>query len=240
MKSTGEYSKGQPLLWDQRMQSCELLNEISENLQNGNTRRVVELVRAGLRDGVPATDILQEGLLQGIDKISRSFEANNVFVPEVLFAARAFKIALEILKPHLSVAEEGPRGTVVVGTVLGDMHDIGKNLLVMLLEVKGIKVIDLGVDVPGEEFLEALRTHEASVLCCSALLTITMDSMRETVQLVKGSEFGDKLFVVVGGAPITRDFCKMIGADYYNEDPAQAVNRILDFFGCEKGAGHPI
>ena len=212
----------------------ETLNEISEWLQTGGAPKVKAAVTKALEEGIPASEILEDGLLAGMDIIGQKFKNNEVFVPEVLVAARAMNRGVEILRPYLVEDGVETKGTVILGTVKGDMHDIGKNLVRMMMEGKGLEVIDIGVDVPTESFLDAAREHNAKLICCSALLTTTMGEMKNVVDAVKASEMNGKVKIMIGGAPITQTFCEQIGADCYTPDAASAAEVALKF--CEEMA----
>jgi len=207
----------------------EILNQISVNLQNGKAKAVAELVQQALDEGVAPASILDDGLLAGMSIIGTKFKNNEVFVPEVLVAARAMKKGAEVLQPVLTAAGIKAKGTAVIGTVQGDLHDIGKNLVKMMMEGHGIEMIDLGVDVSPERFVEAVKEHNASIICCSALLTTTMVEMKNVVDLVKNSGLGDKVKVMVGGAPVTQAFCDQIGADCYTPDAASAAEAAMQY-----------
>ena len=212
----------------------ETLNEISEWLQKGRAPKVKAAVTKALEEGIPASEILEDGLLAGMDIIGQKFKNNEVFVPEVLVAARAMNRGVEILRPYLVEDGVETKGTVILGTVKGDMHDIGKNLVRMMMEGKGLEVIDIGVDVPTESFLDAAREHNAKLICCSALLTTTMGEMKNVVDAVKASDMNGKVKIMIGGAPITQTFCEQIGADCYTPDAASAAEVALKF--CEEMA----
>ena len=212
----------------------ETLNEISEWLQKGRAPKVKAAVTKALEEGIPASEILEDGLLAGMDIIGQKFKNNEVFVPEVLVAARAMNRGVEILRPYLVEDGVETKGTVILGTVKGDMHDIGKTLVRMMMEGKGLEVIDIGVDVPTESFLDAAREHNAKLICCSALLTTTMGEMKNVVDAVKASEMNGKVKIMIGGAPITQTFCEQIGADCYTPDAASAAEAALKF--CEEMA----
>ncbi|HBL85002.1 MAG: 5-methyltetrahydrofolate--homocysteine methyltransferase [Clostridiales bacterium GWF2_38_85] len=204
-----------------------ILNEISEMMQRGRVAMVKELIGKALEEGISAKSILQDALLPGMDIIGEKFKNNQVYVPEVLIAARAMNAGAEILKPYL--IEEGvkDKGTVVIGTVKGDLHDIGKNLVKMMMEGKGLKVVDLGVDVSADRFVEAARENNANVIACSALLTTTMGEMKNVVQKVKENKLNLK--VIIGGAPITKSYCDSIGADGFSSDAATAAELAMSF-----------
>lgn len=201
------------------------MQALSEFLQRGKAKEVKELVQQAVSEGLSAEDILDQGLLVGMNKIGVKFKNNEVFVPEVLIAARAMNAGMEILKPLLAAANAQNRGTVVLGTVKGDLHDIGKNLVGMMLKGKGLTVIDLGTDVPPERFVEEAAKHSAQIIACSALLTTTMKEMEKVVKAVKSAGLNVK--VMVGGAPITEAFKTSIGADFYTPDAATASEIAL-------------
>ncbi len=200
---------------------------ISLLLQQGRKAKVVEAVQAAMDEGAPAQEILDEGLIAGMNVVGERFKNNEVFVPEVLISARAMNAGVEVLKPALTRAGVASKGTAVIGTVQGDMHDIGKNLVRMMLEGKGLRVVDLGVDVAPERFVEAAEENDADVICCSALLTTTMGVMADVVKLAK--EKGLRAKVLVGGSPVTQTYCDAIGADGYSPDAASASDLALSF-----------
>ena len=200
-----------------------ILTDISENLQRGKAKIVKELVQQAIDEGIPVQQILDEGLLSGMGVIGEKFKNNEVFVPEVLVAARAMNMGAQLLKPLMADAGVEAAGKVCIGTVKGDLHDIGKNLVKMMVEGKGIEVVDLGVDVEPQAFVQAAIEHSAGIIGCSALLTTTMPVMGEVVEQVKSAGIRDKVKIMVGGAPVTQEFCDSIGADYYTEDAASAA-----------------
>ena len=209
--------------------SIAILNEISENLQKGKAKIVAELVQTALDQGVAPDAILNEGLLAGMNIIGEKFKTNEVYVPEVLVAARAMNKGTAILKPHLAAAGVQATGKVCIGTVQGDLHDIGKNLVKMMLEGKGLEVVDLGTDVSPETFVQTAIEQNCQVICCSALLTTTMGVMEDVVK--KAVELGvrDKVKIMIGGAPVNEDYCKKIGADIYTPDAASAADAAVEF-----------
>lgn len=211
-----------------------ILEEISTLLQQGRAKQVKELAAKAIDEGIEPKKILEEGLLSGMSIIGEKFKNNEVFVPEVLIAARAMNAGTEVLKPYLAASGVKASGTVVVGTVKGDLHDIGKNLLKMMMEGKGLNVIDLGVDVSPERFVEAAIENDAQIICCSALLTTTMGEMKNVVDLVNEKGLHDKIKIMVGGAPVTQAFCDQIGADRYTPDAASASEVALKI--CEEKA----
>ena len=206
-----------------------ILNEISTLLQQGRAPMVKELVTKAIEEGIAPKEILEEGLLSGMGIIGEKFKNNEVYVPEVLIAARAMNVGIEILKPHLADAGVQEKGIAVIGTVKGDLHDIGKNLVKMMLEGRGLKVVDLGVDVSAEKFVEAAKENNADIICCSALLTTTMNEMKSVVEAKNAAGLTAK--VMVGGAPVTQNFCDSIGADAYTSDAASAAECALGFCG---------
>ncbi len=206
-----------------------IFDEISEALQKGRAKLVAELVTKAIEAGESPKDILDSGLLAGMGVIGEKFQKNEVFVPEVLIAARAMDAGVKILKPKLVATGVKPLGRVCIGTVEGDLHDIGKNLVKMMLEGKGIEVIDLGIDVPAEKFVNTAIEQNCAIICCSALLTTTMNVMEDVVK--KAVEMGvrDKVKIMVGGAPVTQSFCDAIGADAYTPDAASAADVAAAF-----------
>ncbi len=203
----------------------EILNDISTLLQQGRAPKVKEKVQEALDQGISAKDILEEGLLSGMSVIGEKFKNNEVYVPEVLIAARAKNAGVALLKPYLVDAGVEAKGTVVIGTVKGDLHDIGKNLVKMMMEGKGLNVVDLGVDVSAEQFVSAAKENNADIIACSALLTTTMTEMKNVVDAVKAESLDVK--VMVGGAPVTQNFCDSIGANSYTADAASAADAAL-------------
>jgi 5-methyltetrahydrofolate--homocysteine methyltransferase len=195
---------------------------ICQALMKGRAAEVKTLVQQQLDAGAKPATILNDGLLQGMGIIGAKFKKNEVYVPEVLIAARAMKAGMEVLKPHLVAAGVQPLATAVIGTVKGDLHDIGKNLVGMMLEGAGFRVIDGGIDVPPEKFIELARTHGARVIGVSALLTTTMTNMKLVVDAVKESGIGCK--VMIGGAPVTQAYSDEIGASGYAPDAASAAD----------------
>lgn len=209
--------------------STAIINEISENLQRGKAKVVKELVQNALDEGISADVILNEGLLAGMNIVGEKFKNNEVYVPEVLVAARAMNMGTQILKPHLAEAGVKATGKVCIGTVQGDLHDIGKNLVKMMLEGKGLEVIDLGTDVSPETFVQTAIDEGCQVICCSALLTTTMGVMEEVVNKAVEAGIRDKVKIMVGGAPVNEAFCEKIGADLYTPDAASAADAAVEF-----------
>lgn len=200
----------------------ELLEEISANLQAGKAKIVREKVQEAIDAGIPAADILNNGLMAGMNVIGQKFKNNEVFVPEVLVAARAMNRGVELLKPLLVQSGTKPVGKACIGTVQGDLHDIGKNLVKMMMEGKGIEVIDLGVDIAPETFVQTAIEQDCQIICCSALLTTTMGVMEKVVEAAEAAGIRDKVTIMIGGAPVTQTFCEQIGADVYTADAAVA------------------
>ena len=204
----------------------EVLRQISQKLQAGEHEKVAELTRQAIDAGIPPGRILDDGLLAGMDVVGRRFGAHEIFLPEVLLAARAMNAGVGLLKPLLIEEEVPSRGKVVLGTIKGDLHDIGKNLVGIMLEGAGFEVIDLGNDVSAERFVDAAEAEGAAVVGLSALLTTTMAGMREVVELVDRRGLSGAVKVVVGGAPVTREFATDIGANGYGYDANQAVELV--------------
>jgi 5-methyltetrahydrofolate--homocysteine methyltransferase len=200
---------------------------IAEALIGGNADKVKELVQAAVDEGVAAQQILDEGLISGMEVVGVRFKNSEIYVPEVLVSARAMNSGMEILEPLLAKSGVKARGTFVVGTVKGDLHDIGKNLVAMMLKGGGWKVIDLGVDVDAEKFVQSAIDEEADVIGLSALLTTTMVNMKQVIELSKNKDCKAK--VVVGGAPLTKSYADEIGADGYAPDAATAVEVVNSF-----------
>jgi 5-methyltetrahydrofolate--homocysteine methyltransferase len=206
-----------------------ILDEISEMVQKGKAKDVTALVNKALEANIRAQDILDLGLLKGMSELGVRFKNNEVFVPEVLVAARALNQGSAALKSKL--AEEGAKaiGTVVLATVSGDLHDIGKNLVRMMMEGAGLTVVDLGVDVPDDRIVEAVKEHKPDIVALSALLTTTMDRQGAVVKALQTAGLRDKVKVMVGGAPVTQSFCDRIGADAYTPDASSAAEVAKSF-----------
>jgi 5-methyltetrahydrofolate--homocysteine methyltransferase len=201
------------------------LKEINQGVLDGDMNKVTESVQAALDTGVSASDILQNGLVSAMGEVGCRFEAGEYFVPEMLMAARAMKAGLQIIRPLLIDSGVKPAGKVAIGTVKGDLHDIGKNLVAMMLEGAGFAIIDLGTDVDPEKFVDA--AHEGiNIICLSALLTTTMLNMESTIQAFDAAGIRDKVKIVIGGAPVTQGFATRIGADGFAPDASQAVNVV--------------
>jgi len=205
-------------------------NEISDLLQRGKAKDIVVAVEKALSQGAAPADILQKGLITGMSIIGGKFKNGEVFVPEVLIAARAMNHASAALKPALVEAGVKPVGKALICTVKGDLHDIGKNLVRMMIEGKGVEVVDLGVDCAAEKIVESVRNSDAKVVCLSALLTTTMLMQKETIDALKAAGLRDKVKVMVGGAPVTQSYADEIGADAYSPDAATAAEVCRAFY----------
>ena len=205
-----------------------IIEEISEAIEKGKVKIVKELVPAAIEQGHSAQEILNDGLLHGMSIVGDRFTRNEAFVPEVLVSARAMNKGTELLKPLLAAEGSQPIGKVCIGTVQGDLHDIGKNLVKLMLESKNIEVIDLGVDVPPEKFVQTVIDEKCDICCCSSLLTTTMPMMEEVVKAMKAAGIRDHVKIMVGGAPVTQEYCDQIGADYYTDDGASCANKAKE------------
>ena len=204
-----------------------ILTDISENLQRGKAKIVKELVQQAIDEGIPVQQILDEGLLSGMGVIGEKFKNNEVFVPEVLVAARAMNMGAQLLKPLMADAGVEAAGKVCIGTVKGDLHDIGKNLVKIMMEGSGLEVVDLGVDVTAEQFVDTAIEQHCDIIACSSLLTTTMPEMRDVVELAKARGIRDRVKIFVGGAPITPGYSDEIGADVYCPDAATAARSAV-------------
>ena len=205
-----------------------ILLEISENLQKGKAKVVKTLVQQAIEEQIPAKEILEKGLLSGMDIVGEKFKNNQVYVPEVLVAARAMNMGVSVLKPLLAQGDQVSKGKVCIGTVRGDLHDIGKNLVKMMMEGKGLEVIDLGTDVAPETYVNTAIQENCQIICCSALLTTTMPVMGDVVVAAEKAGIRDKVKIMVGGAPVTDAFCEQIGADMYTSDAASAADAAVE------------
>ena len=209
----------------------EVLHQINETLQRGEDRKVAELTRQAIAAQLPADRILNEGLLAGMDVVGERFGANEIFLPEVLLAARAMNAGMDLIKPLLIAGDVPSLGKVVIGTIKGDLHDIGKNLVGIMLKGAGFEVIDLGADVAPERFVDTAAAEDAGVVGLSALLTTTMTGMRDVVELIRDRGLEGKVKVIVGGAPVTQAYCDEIGADGYAPDAASAADLAKSLIG---------
>ncbi|MCK5653240.1 MAG: corrinoid protein [Gemmatimonadetes bacterium] len=209
----------------------EILKDIAKNVIAGNDEEVAEEVAQAIQSEVPTIEILDDGLIAGMNVVGERFRKHEMFLPEVLLSARAMTAGVSLLKPLL-IAEEVPsRGKVVLGSVQGDLHDIGKNLVGIMLEGAGFEVVDLGIDVPPENFIDAAIAEDASVIGLSSLLTTTMGIMKGVVELVGERGLTEQVKVIVGGAPLSEEFAQSIGADSYGYDAANAVEKVMALMG---------
>ncbi|MBI4553327.1 MAG: corrinoid protein [Candidatus Latescibacteria bacterium] len=205
---------------------------IANNLIAGQAPKVKALVEQAVQEGTHVGDILQQGLIKGMSVIGQRFKNNECYVPEVLIAARAMKAGMEIIRPLLAEAHVEPVGTVVIGTVKGDLHDIGKNLVAMMLEGAGFQVVDLGVDVSPQQFIDAAKQHGAQIIGMSALLTTTMTSMKTTIEAIKASGLEGQVRTIIGGAPVTQAYAEEVGADGYARDAASAADKAKELLAA--------
>jgi 5-methyltetrahydrofolate--homocysteine methyltransferase len=210
---------------------ADILQVIATSLYNGENDKVAQLVQQALDEGTTAEEILNGGLIAGMDEVGKDFKAGELFVPEVLIAARAMHAGMDILRPLLAEADVPSAGKYIIGTVKGDLHDIGKNLVKMMLEGAGFELIDLGTDADDAAFVDAVREHQPSVLGMSALLTTTMVNMRSTIEALEEAGLRDSVKIMVGGAPVTAAFAEEIGADAYAPDAASAVDVAREIVG---------
>jgi len=201
---------------------------LAEAIIGGKKDQAEALTKQALEEGTPAQEILNNGLVAGMNVVGRKFKANEFYVPEVLIAARAMKSAMEHLKPALAKADVQPLARVALGTVKGDLHDIGKNLVSMMLEGAGFEINDLGVDVRPEKYVEAVQESKATIVALSALLTTTMPVMKDTIEALKAAGLRDRVKIMIGGAPVTQSFADEIGADGYAPDAASAVDKAKE------------
>jgi len=209
----------------------ELLEKMAESLIAGKVDEVTDLTQEALDANISSKDILEKGLLAGMDVVGKRFKANDMFIPEVLRCAKCMHGAMGILRPLLAETGVETAGTFVIGTVKGDLHDIGKNLVGMMFEGAGFQVVDLGIDLEPSAFVEAIKQHKASLFGMSALLTTTMPKMAETINAIKEAGIRDQVKIMIGGAPVTAEFAKEIGADAYGSNAASAVDKGKELLG---------
>lgn len=207
------------------------LKAFADLILDGNGPGVAAMVRQALEENADPQTIINDGLIPGMDDVGAKFKANEIFVPEVMMAARAMQEGLKIVRPLLAEAKAENAGTIIIGTVKGDHHDIGKNLVAMMLEGAGFHVVDLGIDVSPEKFLESARTHGAGQVAMSALLTTTMPMMAKTIAFFDSEGYRDKVRFIIGGAPVSQSFADQIGADGYAVDASVAVDLAKSFVG---------
>jgi 5-methyltetrahydrofolate--homocysteine methyltransferase len=205
-----------------------ILEDLHQSVIDGDMNRTQELVQKAIAEKVPAEQVLKEGLISAMEEVGRMFECGDFFVPEMLISARAMKSGLALLRPHLIAANVQPVGKVVIGTAAGDLHDIGKNLVGMMLEGAGFEVIDLGVDVPAEKYVQAVRELHPDIVACSALLTTTMLRTKDLILALQEAGLRDQVKVMIGGAPMTEDYAREIGADLYAPDAGSAATRAKE------------
>ena len=209
-----------------------ILQNLNDAIMNGDASSAPVLVNQALNQGLPASQILNEGMIAAMNHVGKLFEEGEFFVPEMLIAARAMQAGLAVLKPHLALAEVKAAGRVVAGTVKGDLHDIGKNLVCMLLEGAGFEIIDLGTDVAPEKFVQVVQDGRADVVALSALLTTTMPNMKATIEALNKAGVREKVKVMIGGAPVTQAYAEQIGADGYAPDASRAVALAKSLMGA--------
>ena len=209
----------------------EILKNIAKSLMAGDDNKITEEVAQAIEDGIPTIQILDDGLIAGMNVVGVRFRDHDMFLPEVLLSARAMTAGVALLKPLMIAENISSRGKVVLGSVQGDLHDIGKNLVGIMLEGAGFEVVDLGIDVPPEKFIDAAITEDASIIGLSSLLTTTMDIMKGVVNLVSERGLSDKVQVIVGGAPLSEEFAQSIGAQGYAYDAANAVEKVMALVG---------
>ena len=210
---------------------ADILQEIASNLYDGHDKEVASLVQGALDQGLAPDEVLSGGLIAGMDEVGKDFKAGELFVPEVLIAARAMHAGMNILRPLLAEGDVPSAGKYVIGTVKGDLHDIGKNLVRMMLEGAGFEMIDLGTDVKPDAFVDAVRQHQPQIVGMSALLTTTMVNMKTIIEALEEAGVRGSVKVMIGGAPVTAAFAREIGADGYAPDAATAVDVARGFIG---------
>jgi methanogenic corrinoid protein MtbC1 len=205
------------------------IEEIAAVVEAGKSKEVVALVEAAIAEGIAPLDILNKGMIGAMDVVGEKFQKEEIFIPEMLVAARCMKRGVDALKPHLGDADAANVGKAVIGTVSGELHDIGKDLVAMMIESAGFEVNDLGVDVSLDQFVQAVESDsKVNIVACSALLTTTMPAMKATVAALNASSARDRIKIMVGGAPITPEFCKEIGADAYTPDAGSAAQKAKE------------
>ena len=206
---------------------------IKDAIFNGDIAQTPNLVKQAISEDESPEDILEKGLIAGMAEVGAKFKLNEIFVPEVLIAAKAMHTALDILEPLLANTGVKPKATVVVGTVKGDLHDIGKNLVVMMLKGAGFRVIDIGIDAPAKAFIDKAESLDASLIAMSSLLTTSMPSMKSTIEMLRQRGLNNKIKTVIGGAPVTQDYADQIGADGYAQDASSAVDKVKELLGLQ-------
>lgn len=212
----------------------DILKSIQTVLTKGDKNGVVKLTKEALDKGLSVKTILEDGLIKSMNAIGEKFKANEIFIPEVLIAAKAMHAGIAILEPHFTACGIKPAGKVVIGTVKGDLHDIGKNIVSMMLKGACFEVVDLGIDVPPGKFLEIVKTNSPDIIAMSSLLTTSMGAMKDTIKVLKESGLRDKVKIMIGGAPVTQIFADSIGADSYAKDAATAVDKAKELLSSRK------
>jgi len=210
------------------------LQAIAENLIKGNASETKRLSQEAVKEGIPPEQILNQGLIAGMNVVGERFKKNEVYVPEVLIAARAMHSAMDVLRPLLTSTGVQEIGSVAIGTVKGDLHDIGKNLVAMMLEGAGFKVIDLGIDVGPEKFIEAVENQKVDIVAMSALLTTTMPGMKTVIESLRSAGVRERVKTMIGGAPVTQQYADEIGADGYAPDAASAADKAKELLGISQ------
>lgn len=206
----------------------EILREIAANVEKGDSTSVKEFVRKALSQNLSADEILKHGLIKGMDSVGRKFKKNEIFIPEVLIASRAMKAGMDIIRPHLTEIAKKYRGKIIIGTVKGDLHDIGKKIVIMMLEREGYEILDLGIDVAKEKFVETIQKEHPDIVGMSALLTTTMSYMREVIEAIEEEDLKHRAKIIIGGAPVTQSFAAEIRADGYASDASSAVTLVMN------------
>ena len=210
------------------------LQAIAENLIKGNASETKRLSQEAVKEGIPPEQILNQGLIAGMNVVGERFKKNEVYVPEVLIAARAMHSAMDVLRPLLTSTGVQEIGSVAIGTVKGDLHDIGKNLVAMMLEGAGFKVIDLGIDVGPEKFIEAVENQKVDIVAMSALLTTTMPGMKTVIESLRSAGVRERVKTMIGGAPVTQQYADEIGADGYAPDAASAADKAKELLSISQ------
>ncbi len=205
-----------------------LLNSLKDALAKGDRAGVSKLTKEALDKGIEVKTILEDGLIASMNVIGEKFKANEIFIPEVLIAAKAMHAGIAVLEPYFSACGIKPAGKVIIGTVKGDLHDIGKNIVSMMLKGARFEIMDLGIDVPPGKFVEIVQAKGADIIAMSSLLTTSMGAMKDTIKLLKDAGVRDKVKIIVGGAPVTQNFADSIGADGYAKDAATAVDKAKE------------
>jgi 5-methyltetrahydrofolate--homocysteine methyltransferase len=207
------------------------LSEISDAVIKGDLLSIDKIVNDALNDNIPPLEIINDGLIAGMMIVGERFKKNEIFIPEVMMSARAMKTGLDIIKPMIAESEFAAKAIVIIATVKGDVHDIGKNLVAMMFEGAGFEVIDLGIDTSPEKIVEAVQTHNAKIVALSALLTTTMPAMKDVIKNLDDNGLKDKVKVIIGGAAVNQSFADEIGADGYAPDAAEAVDKVNELLG---------